>query len=444
MPELSIAENILLHAPPMKSGFLQYSRLHAEARPWLEMVGLSIDPRTPAKVLSPAQGQLVEVARALAREARVLLLDEPTASLTEHEAVKLFELLRSLRDGVAGILFVSHKLSEVFALCDQVSVLRDGQSVLDNIPISQLTHSDVIKAMVGRDIVATTYAARNKATEGPPMLELRNVASSYGHEDISLQVHSGRIVGLYGLVGAGRTELAKAILGIHDVTAGELRSNGTVVRPRSPFDALRKYRIGYVTEDRKAEGVILSHSVAKNVAITIWDKLRNRLRAVTPRSEAAAITPVLDRVNVKRDRLDQPVAELSGGNQQKVSVAKWLASDVDVLLIDEPTISVDLSTKQEIYKLIDEMAEAGKGLLVISSDLEEIVRIADTILVMANKRIVFEVENAEHLEYRDISQRIVEAIVTARGEEAHSVPEDCADPLRVSRQAARHRLVLWP
>jgi ribose transport system ATP-binding protein len=411
VPELSIAENILLHAPPRRYFALQYSKLYKQATPWLEMVGLSLNPRTPAKDLSPAQAQLVEVARALARKAHVLLLDEPTASITGHDATRLFELLRSLRDSGTAILFVSHKLHEIFALCDHMTVLRDGRNVVNGVSASDLSRGEIIKAMVGRDIVVTRHSRHANVTQGTPLLELRNVSTDYGHDGVSMHVPAGRIVGLYGLVGAGRTELAKALVGVIGLRSGQILVNGKPAHVRDPHDALHRYGIGYVSEDRKAEGVILEHAIVKNVGITIWDGLRNRFKAITPQAEAAAVSPVLGRVGVKLRGLDQAVAELSGGNQQKVSVAKWLASDVDVLIIDEPTIGVDIPTKEEMYKLIEEMAEAGKGLILISSDLEEMIRLADTILVMADKHIVLELEN--HGEYTDLSERIFEAIVHA-------------------------------
>ena len=416
VPELSVAENIFLHTPPRRIGFLHYDRLFADAQPWLEMVGLPIDPRTPARELSVAQAQLLEVARALARQARILLLDEPTASLTDQDTASFFQLLRKLRDSGGAILFVSHRLREIFDLCDRVTVLRDGQTILDDADVRELTHDSVITAMVGREIarhrrhgapVATAPAVSDQAS----VLELRGVSTAFGHSLVNLSISAGRIVGLYGLIGAGRTELAKAIIGLIPIDEGQLLFRQQPVTIRSPFDALHKYGIGYVSEDRKGEGLILDHSIGKNVGITIWQRLGRRLGLITPTMEDAAIGPVVNRMGVKFHRIEQAVYELSGGNQQKVSVAKWLASDVEVLIIDEPTIGVDVRTKEEMYQLVEALAVAGKAILVISSDLEEIVRIADTILVMADKQLVAELPNDGN--YASLSSAIFQAILSA-------------------------------
>jgi ribose transport system ATP-binding protein len=412
VPEFSVAENLFLHSPPRRAGFLRYEKMYREAEPWLERVGLKVDPRAPAAGLSVAQGQLVEIARALALEAKVLLLDEPTASITEREAGVLFDILRELRDRGSAILFVSHKLEEVFALCDQITVLRDGETILDAAARSELTQTDVITAMVGRSV---TFAERHTsavAADGPPLLELRDVATSLGHEGVSLSVPRGSVVGLYGLVGAGRTELAKSILGLGRIEGGEMLLRGEPVRIRNPHDALHSHRIGYVSEDRKGEGLILAHSVSQNVGITIWDRIKSRGGFVTPARERRHVAPVIERMDVKLSGLDQPAGQLSGGNQQKVSVAKWLASDIDLLIVDEPTIGVDVRTKEEMYLLIEDLAARGMGVLMISSDLSEVIRISDSILVMADNRLIAEIDNTG--DYGSLSQEIMAAIIAAQ------------------------------
>jgi ribose transport system ATP-binding protein len=412
VPEFSVAENLFLHSPPRRGRFLDYDRLYREAKPWLERVGLDVDPRSRAGDLSVAQGQIVEIARALALEAKVVLLDEPTASITEREAGVLFGLLRELRDRGGAILFVSHKLEEVFALCDRITVLRDGETILDGAARDTLGQADVITAMVGRSV---TFAERHGTTEAPagaPVLELRDVATGHGHADINLAVPAGRVIGLYGLVGAGRTELAKTIMGLDRIEGGEVRLHGKPVRVRNPHDALHTHRIGYVSEDRKAEGLILAHAISHNVGITIWDRINGALGFITPGRERRHVGPVIEKMDVKLASLDQPVGQLSGGNQQKVSVAKWLASDVDLLIIDEPTIGVDVRTKEEMYLLIEELASRGKAVLLISSDLPEVIRISDRILVMANQRIVAEMDNTG--DYGALSESIMASIIAAQ------------------------------
>ena len=412
VPEFSVAENLFLHGPPRQAGFLRYERMYRDAEPWLERVGLGVDPRMPARELSVAQGQLVEIARALSMEASVLLLDEPTASITEREAGVLFDILRELRDHGSAIAFVSHKLEEVFALCDQITVLRDGETILEAVESPRLTQSDVITAMVGRSVSFAERRTKSESPPGPPLLELRNLATSLGHDDVSLSVPVGRVVGLYGLVGAGRSELAMAVMGLARIEGGQIVSRGEVVRIRNPHEALHTHRIGYVSEDRKSEGLILAHSVSRNVGITIWDRLSSRLGFITPAREQRSVTPVIEKMDVRLSSIDQPVGQLSGGNQQKVSVAKWLTSDIDLLIVDEPTKGVDIRTKEEMYLLIEELANRGMGVLLISSDLLEVIRLSDSILVMADKRLVAELENTGN--YGMLSETIMEAIIAAQ------------------------------
>ena len=410
VPAFSVAENLFLHAPPRRAGFLDYRRLNADARVWLDKVGLDVAPQTRAGSLSVAYGQLVEIARALALQAKVLLLDEPTASITEREAAVLFERLRELRDGGSAILFVSHKLEEVFALCDRMTVIRDGKTILDSVPRDAITPKEVVTAMVGRAITfGSRLPAETPATAGPPRLALRKVATRFGHHDVDLELGAGEVVGLYGLVGAGRTELARAILGLDTIEGGTMLRDGAPIRIRNPGEALHAHRIGYVSEDRKGEGLILSHAIRHNVGITIWDRIGRALGFVTPARERAQVSLTVDKMAVRLSSLDQPVGQLSGGNQQKISVAKWLASDVDVLIIDEPTIGVDVRTKEDMYAVIESLKALGKAVLVISSDLAEIVRISDRILVMARNTIVWNKPNVGS--YEQLSEEIIHSAV---------------------------------
>lgn len=412
VPEFSLSENLFLHAPPTRAGFVQYERMHREARGWLERVGLFIDPRTPAGLLSAAQRQLVEIARALALEARVLFLDEPTASITEREASVLFGILRELRDRGSAILFVSHKLEEVFALCDRITVIRDGETIIGAGTRTELTQDDVITAMVGRSITQSAYRDSGRDEHKPPLLEIKGLATRFGHRNVGLAVRPGQVAGLYGLVGAGRTELARAILGLDRIEGGEIQIRGGRAEIANPHVALSRYRIGYMSEDRKGEGLILPHSISHNVGVTIWDRLKATLGYITPERERRKVGSIVERLGVRLRSLDQAVGQLSGGNQQKVSVAKWLAADVDILIIDEPTIGVDVRTKEDMYHLIEELARMGKAVLMISSDLAEIVRLSDIIHVMANKRLIAELPNSG--DYALISGQVMKVIVSSQ------------------------------
>lgn len=393
VPRFSIGENIMLDR--LGAGDLSlvdYGAVHAEATRWLKLLDLDLDPREPVSRLSVAQMQLVEIAKALSARSSVLLLDEPTASLTSAESAKLFAIIRKLRDEGASVVFVSHKLEEVFEICDEVTVLRDGKNACDSIPLAGLGRQDVVKMMIGRAEIIASRPPRPR-TMTAPILELSGVKTSLGHKNVSLTVRPGEIVGLYGLVGAGRSELAKAILGVARITAGEVKVGGKIVTIRSVAEALHTHGIGYVSEDRKQEGLILLHSVLDNAGITVWRRLASALGIVSDSRVATDIGPVVRKLEVKTPSLFQTIGNLSGGNQQKVSVAKWIAAGVKVLIIDEPSVGIDIKTKAYLHDLIHELAEAGTAVLLITSDMPEMIDVADRILVMDGYEIRGEIEN---------------------------------------------------
>jgi len=392
IPRFSVGENIMLEKLPVKGGLVDYDAVHREARRFLDLLDRGIDTRIEVRRLSVAQMQIVEIAKALSLEARVLLLDEPTASITEHETAALFALLRKLKSEGVAIVFVSHKLEEIFAIADRVTVLRDGKVAAANEPMAAMTRQRLVTLMVGREERVATIRARPQGS-GEAVLEARGLSTSLGHRDVSFQLHRGEILGLYGLVGAGRSELARAIFGTGEITGGALLVNGREVRISSMHEALGKHRMGYISEDRKQEGLILMHSVRDNIAITIWRRLAGALGLVSPRSEARAVMPFVRRLEVRTPSIGQTVGNLSGGNQQKVSIAKWLAAEAQILVIDEPTVGIDIKTKTYIHELIGEIAAEGVSVLLISSDMPEMVTLADRILVMHGFRIVGEVEN---------------------------------------------------
>jgi ribose transport system ATP-binding protein len=408
VPYFSVGENIMLESLPKgRFGLIDYERIHLEARQWLDMLDVGVDSRASVEELSIAQRQLVEIARAISREGRILVLDEPTASLTPHETQVLFGILRRLRDQGVGIIFVSHKLEEVFALCDSITVLRDGKNAGPQTPIAEIDRDQVITRMVGRAPVKQELQERTEG-RGAAILELKRVDTSSGGRDISFTVHRGEIVGLYGLVGAGRTELARAIIGIDRVTGGEVLVDGKRVNIRTVKDALSRYRIGYVSENRKEEGLVQILSLMSNISITIWRNLQNALGWISGRQERRTVEPFIERLDIKAPSLTTPVASLSGGNQQKVSLAKWLAAGVDVLIIDEPTVGIDVRTKANLHELIWELVSRGLGIVLISSDMPEMIKLADRILVMRHGRISGEVAN-DH-DYERSSEQIMRFI----------------------------------
>jgi ribose transport system ATP-binding protein len=306
------------------------------------------------------------------------------------------------------VVFVSHKLEEVFAVCDTVTVLRDGRSVLESAPLAEHTHDDVVGLMVGRAHTAAAMRPRTVDGSAEPVLELAAVATAGGHRDISLAVRPGEIVGLYGLVGAGRSELVKAVLGLDRITAGEVRVHGRPVRIASPRQALHEFGIGYVTENRKEEGVFLEQPVLRNITVTVWRRLAGALGFVPAGRERAVAQDLVDRLGIRVSGLGQNAGELSGGNQQKVSLAKWLAADTRLLVVDEPTVGVDVRTKHAFHELLWDLAHDGLPILLITSDLAEMVTLADRIVVMTDHRVRGEVRNDR--DYDRMSGRIIRLI----------------------------------
>jgi ribose transport system ATP-binding protein len=407
IPAFTVAENIVLHHLPGRAGWLDRSRMRAEARRCLELLEVDLDPDTPVARLSVAQAQLVEIAKALSLDNKVLLLDEPTASLTGDEADRLYTVVRRLRDSGHAVVLVSHKLEEVFAVADTVTVLRDGRSVAEAAPLADFTQGQIIDLMVGRAFASIELVERTVDAQKKPALRLNGVSTALGHREVSLAVRPGEILGLYGLVGAGRSELAKAVLGLERITAGTVEVHGEQARIRNVGEALRRYRIGYVTEDRKDEGLFLDQPVARNIAVTVWRRLA-RAGIIPDRRERALAETYVERLGIRISSPQQLAGQLSGGNQQKVSLAKWLAADCDILIVDEPTVGIDVRTKAAFHELIAGLAGQGLALLLISSDLPETVVLADRIAVMSDLRIVGELDN-DH-DYPRMSQRIIRLI----------------------------------
>jgi ribose transport system ATP-binding protein len=407
IPRYSIAENIMLDRLPKKWGLVDRAEMFRQAEKWLKVLDLNINPATPVHRLSVAQMQLVEITRALSLQSRILLLDEPTSSITDTEITILFKLLRRLSNEGVAILFVSHKLEEVFQLCDTVTVLRDGMNACAGVPIGELDKRKVVAHMIGRDEDVSDIGKRGDSIGGVK-LELKGVSTALGHEGIDLKVRQGEVVGLYGLVGAGRSELAKAVMGAERITGGEVLVDGEPARIKNAQDALQNWHIGYVSEDRKEEGLILAHSVSKNTGITIWHKLGKFLSLFTDSVERGAISSFVKMLDVRTPSLDQSVANLSGGNQQKVSVAKWLAAEAKILIIDEPTVGIDIRTKGYLHRLIWNLAESGVAVLLISSDLPEMILLADRVVVMRAMEICGNLPNSRH--YEEMSSRIMGCI----------------------------------
>jgi ribose transport system ATP-binding protein len=405
IPRFSVGENIMLEK--LGGNFfrpIDYNDVHGKAKGWLDLLGLDLDPRTPVSRLSVAKMQMVEIAKALSLRSRVLMLDEPSASLTPHETVALFALLKKLRDDGVTIVFVSHKLEEVQEICDTVTVLRDGRNACDSRPMSGLGRQDLVRLMIGRNEQIPDWRTRDE-TRAAPALETRDLKTDLGHSGINLTLHKGEILGLYGLVGAGRTELAKCLIGLNRVTAGEVLVDGRKAAIGSVAEALNRYGMGYVSEDRKQEGLILMHSVLDNSGITIWKRVAGRLGFLTDRAVRSVVAPLIEKLDVRTPSLRQIVANLSGGNQQKVSLVKWLAAGVRILIVDEPTVGIDIRTKAYIHELLRQISEGGTAILLITSDMPEMITLADRIAVMDGYRIKGAIANTR--DYEGMSREIM-------------------------------------
>lgn len=410
IPEFSVEENITLHNPPLKLGIINRAERSRLAKQALQTLGFEIDLNERVKNLSVAQMQLVEIAKALVTNAKIILLDEPTASITGSETEKLFDVIRKLKDQGTAVLFVSHKLEEVYEICDTVTVLRDGVSVLESKPLSEFKQGEIVDLMVGRHLAERKNLIRKIDRNKTPVIELKNVSTSLGHRNINLSLYPGEVLGMYGLVGAGRSELARSILGLHAVNSGQILLNGSEVKIKNFRDALHKFRIGYVTENRKEEGLFLDFPVRKNISVTILSKILQKLSVISPNKEDEVATKYVQRLGIKVVDNNQLALTLSGGNQQKVSVSKWLAAETRILVIDEPTVGVDVRTKAAFHELITQLADEGLSIILISSDLAEMVAVADRILVMRRYELVGDLDNSK--EYQSMSRSVMNSIQT--------------------------------
>jgi ribose transport system ATP-binding protein len=411
IPEFSVEENITLHNPPLKFGIIDRAERTRLAKQALQTLGFEIDLNERVKNLSVAQMQLVEIAKALVTNAKIILLDEPTASITGSETKKLFDVVRKLKDQGTAVLFVSHKLEEVYEICDTVTVLRDGVSVLESKSLSDYKQGEIVDLMVGRHLAERKNVIRKIDRSKKPVIELKNLSTALGHRNINLSLYPGEVLGMYGLVGAGRSELARSILGLHDVTSGQILLNGEEVKIKNFRDALHKFRIGYVTENRKEEGLFLDFPVRKNISVTILSKILQKLSVINPKKEDDVASKYVERLGIKVVDNNQLALTLSGGNQQKVSVSKWLAAETKILVIDEPTVGVDVRTKASFHELITQLADEGLSIILISSDLAEMVAVADRILVMRRYELVGDLDNSK--DYQSMSRSIMNSIQTS-------------------------------
>jgi len=390
-PDLTVAENMFIGRQPLRQGRrIDRRAMQDEAAAIFKRLGVPLDPARLARGLSIADQQVVEIGKALSLEAKVIVMDEPTAALSAAEVDRLFEVIRTLKSQNAAVLFISHRLEEVFAICQAVTVMRDGKHVLTS-DLAELTANDLVRAMVGRELAERPPEAAG-ATLGEPMLTVERLSREGVFTDISLTVRSGEIVALAGLVGSGRSEVARAVFGIDRYDAGNITIKGQKLKKASPTAAMAA-GIGFVPEDRRQQGLVMDMSVQQNVALA---SLRNLERGglIRASAERAMAADWAARLKIKYGRLTDPVSMLSGGNQQKVVLAKWLGRKPKVLIVDEPTRGIDVGTKAEVHHLLTDLARGGVAVLMISSELPEVLGVADRILVMREGRLTAEFTHA--------------------------------------------------
>ncbi len=394
MPHLTVAQNIFIgREPRRKVAFvLDEDEINRRTRELLDMLRLQIDPRTKVADLTVAKQQMIEIAKALSFNAEVLIMDEPTAALTEAEIDDLFRIIRQLREKGVGVVHISHRLEELRQISDRVTVMRDGRYI-DTVRTQDVSIDRIISMMVGRTIYETAPEVPDNA-DREVVLEVKNLKRGNVMRDVSFQLRKGEILGFAGLMGAGRTEVARAVFGADPIDSGEVYVRGRRAHIRSPLDAVR-HGIGYLSEDRKRYGLTLGMDVENNIALAAFNKFLGALGWVNRPAIRQTASRLVDTLAIKTPSLQQQVKNLSGGNQQKVVIGKWLTADTDILIFDEPTRGIDVGAKSEIYHLLNELARQGKSIIMISSELPEILRMSHRIIVMCEGRITGELTGAE-------------------------------------------------
>jgi rhamnose transport system ATP-binding protein len=382
-PDLNVAENVFMGRHPLdRFGRIDWNRMYQEVDQLLASLDVSLSSYTPVQGLSVAEKQLVEIAKALSLQTRVLVLDEPTAALSAHEVEELFAIVRRLRDRGVAVLFVSHRLEEVFAIADRITIFRDGAHVI-TAPVSEMNTEEIIKYMVGRDL--SNLFPKSTAEIGEVVLDVRHLTRVGVFADISFQLHRGEILGFAGLVGAGRTETARVLFGVDRADSGEILIKGKPVHIRSPHAAMN-YGLAYVPEDRHLQGLVMDFPIFSNVTLPILQRV-SWLGMLDARREQKIAGDYSSQLHVHSSGLEQLVKALSGGNQQKVVLSKWLATNPVVLILDEPTRGIDVGAKAEVHRIISDLAAGGLAIILISSELPEVLAMSDRVVVMHEGQI---------------------------------------------------------
>ena len=392
MNHLTVAQNIFIGREFMKGGIIDDAKMNEESRKLFDQLGIKIDPTEKMGNLTVGKQQMCEIAKAISHKAKVIIFDEPSAALTEAEIEELFKIIRDLRDKQLGIVYISHRMDEIKVITDRVTVMRDGGYV-GTLITEDCTKDDIINMMVGRVIYEDPKTKSMVPPDAPVVLKVEHLNAGKMVQDVSFELHKGEILGFSGLMGAGRTETARALFGADPKESGDIYVNGKKVDIKSPKDAVA-LGIGYLSEDRKRYGIVVDKSVAENSTMA---HLKNFVRGlfIDKKKEVSATQDYINRLNTKTPSTDQLVVNLSGGNQQKVVLAKWLVKDCDILIFDEPTRGIDVGAKSEIYHLMNELVAQGKSIIMISSEMTEILRMSDRIVVMCEGKKTAEIDIAD-------------------------------------------------
>lgn len=403
---LTVAENIFLtHEPKKKTGMIDNEKCAARAKEILDRLGIDIDPRERVENLSVGYRQIVEIAKTLSFDIKILDMDEPTSALTERETKMLFDIVRNLVRSGISVVFISHRMKEIYQLCDRITVLRDGVIVLDdacsNVPID-----NIVQYIVGTDMNKKfEWVPRKYSMDCTPVLEVKHLRYKDRVKDVSFKLYESEILGIAGLMGSGRSETLQSIFGLLKPENGEIYIEGERCQISKPMDAIRR-RIALIPESRRVQGLVVEHSVKENMIVTILDKLRKGL-FLNDKKADQIVRDQIELLNIKTDGMNKKICYLSGGNQQKVVISKWLANESKILMMDEPTVGVDIGAKTEIIHVIRQLADAGNSILIVSSELNELLAVADRILVFKDGHVIHEMKR-EEIENEEVLQHAIQ------------------------------------
>ena len=381
VPYQTVMENVWLGRYPMKKGFVDHNKMYADTLKIFKDLDLDVDPRVKIGSLQVSQKQMIEIAKAVSYDAKVIVMDEPTSSLTDKEVEHLFKIIEILKKKNTSIIYISHKVEEILRISDEVTIMRDGKWIATK-PADDITMDEIIKMMVGREL--TQRYPKRVSKIGKVLLEVKNLSTlNPAFEEVSFNLHQGEILGIAGLVGAKRTEVLETLFGIRKKGKGEIKIHGNKIDPKSPTEAM-KHGFAMLTEERRADGIFAGLSISFNMSIANMNQYVGKSRFLKEKNIQADVEEMIEKMNVKTPSAKTPIGNLSGGNQQKVILGKWLLTKPEILLLDEPTRGIDVGAKYEIYQLINQLAATGKGVIVVSSEMPELLGICDRILVMSN------------------------------------------------------------